>query len=135
MRMLGVDLGKVRIGVAVMDSEARLPRALPALPARGTLKSDAQQVAELARTEKAELIVVGNPLEMGEETRMSAVVRRFAAELESQGIKTELVDESLTSAEAEAALIRAGLKASRRKKKLDSEAACRILERYAGEQE
>lgn len=133
MRLLGVDLGKVRIGLAVMDESSGLPRPLPALAARGSLKADAAQVAEVAAKESAEAVVLGVPLEMGEETRMSTVVRKFSDELNALGLTAHLVDESLTSAEAEAALVRAGLKASKRKRRIDSEAACRILERYAEE--
>lgn len=130
MRVLGVDLGKKRIGLAVMDMEVGLARPLPVLEALAALAKDADQVLGVAQKEQAEGVVLGLPLDGGEETRMSAVMRRFGVELETRGLKVFFVDESLTSVQANSAMFEAGLKASQRKKKLDSEAACLILERY-----
>jgi putative holliday junction resolvase len=130
MRLLGVDLGKKRIGLAVMDMEVGLARPLPVMNALAALARDADQVVQAAKKEQATGVVLGLPLDGGEETRMSAVMRRFGGELESRGLKVFFVDESLTSREANTAMFEAGLKASQRKKRLDSEAACLILERY-----
>lgn len=132
MRLLGVDLGKVRIGVAVMDDESWIVTPRKALQGIGTLTKDADQVLMLAKAEEAGMVVLGLPLENGEEGKMANVMRRFGAILEEQGMKVAYVDESLTSFEADSALLEAGVKASQRKKKIDSEAACRILERYRG---
>jgi putative Holliday junction resolvase len=130
MRLLGVDLGKKRIGVAVMDSDVGLPRALAALSAVGSLSGDADQVVGLAKKESCEGVVLGLPLDGGEETRMSGVMRRFGAEVESRGLAVHFVDESLTSAQAQSVMAVAGMKASDRKRRLDSESACLILERF-----
>ncbi len=130
MRLLGVDLGKKRIGLAVMDMEVGLARPLPVINALAALARDAEQVVAVAKKEQAKGVVLGLPLDGGEETQMSAVMRRFGGELENRGLKVFFVDESLTSAEANTAMYEAGLKASQRKKRLDSEAACLILERY-----
>lgn len=130
MRVFGVDLGKKRIGAAVMDLEIGLPRPLPAINALGSLAKDAAQVALAARIEQASTVVLGLPLMDGEETRMSGVVRRFGAEVEALGFPVRYVDESLTSAAADSAMFAAGLKSSERKKRLDSESACQILLRF-----
>ncbi|MFM9873667.1 MAG: Holliday junction resolvase RuvX [Fimbriimonadaceae bacterium] len=130
MRLLGVDLGKKRIGLAVMDMEVGLARPLPVMNALAALARDADQVVAVAKKEQATGVVLGLPLDGGEETRMSAVMRRFGGELETRGLTVFYVDESLTSQEANTAMFEAGLKASQRKKRLDSEAACLILERY-----
>lgn len=130
LRVLGVDLGKKRIGVAVMDTDVRLPRALPVISALAALAKDADQVVALARKESCEGVVLGLPLMDGEETRMSGVMRRFGGEVESRGLRVFYVDESLTSHAADTAMFEAGLKASERKKRLDSESACGILERF-----
>lgn len=130
MRRLAVDLGKARIGLAVSDDAHQITTPLPPLAAQGALVPDAAQVAEAARKQEAQAVVLGLPLENGEATRMASVARRFAALLESHGLKVDLVDETLTTYEAESALQALGLKASQRKKARDSEAACRILERF-----
>jgi putative Holliday junction resolvase len=128
MRVLGVDLGKARIGLAVGESEAGIASPRAALSAIGTLEKDAQAVAAFARRERAEAIVVGVP--ESEDGRMAAVCRRFGTLLRSMGFVVYEVDESLTSVEAESAMAEAGLKASERRKKRDGEAACRILLRW-----
>ncbi len=130
MRVLGVDLGKVRIGLAVLDWESGVVTPRPVLSAVGTLAKDAVRVLEVARKEEAGRIVLGLPLEEGVEGKMAGVVRRFGASLEGPEVEVAYVDESLTSHEADSAMLEAGLKASLRKKRLDSEAACLILERY-----
>ncbi|QYK52930.1 MAG: Holliday junction resolvase RuvX [Fimbriimonadaceae bacterium] len=130
MRVLGVDLGKARIGLAVMETETGLSRALQPISAKGALKSDAQQVFAAGKQELAEGYVLGLPLENGLEGKMASVMRRFGAELEALGGSVFYVDESLTSVEASTAMHESGMKASQRKKRLDSEAACRILDRF-----
>ena len=130
MRVLGVDLGKKRIGLAVMDTEVGLARPLPQISALAALAKDAEQVLGVAKKEQASAVVLGLPLNGGEETRMSSVMRRFGTELESRGLSVFYVDESLTSLQAETSLFESGLKASQRKKRLDSESACLILERF-----
>lgn len=125
-----MDLGRRRIGLAVADSAARLPRPLAARAATGTLRSDARTIAAVAEAEEAALVVVGLPLLGGEETPMSGVCRRLASELASLGLAVELVDESLTSREAHAAMAEAGVRGARRRRLVDGEAACRIADRY-----
>lgn len=131
MRLLGVDFGSKRIGIAVGESEFGVvtPR-LPIAPT-GTLKKDAVNLAALAQKEQAERIVLGLPLEPGGvEGRMAKIARTLAGEIEKAGCPVHLVDETLTSVQAEAGLIADGLKASQRRKQLDGEAAALILERY-----
>ncbi|MCB0825238.1 MAG: Holliday junction resolvase RuvX [Armatimonadetes bacterium] len=130
MRWLGVDLGKVRIGVAVADDATQLIRPLPQIIAKGALSKDAGQVIEVAKSEDAEGIVLGLPLDAGEETPMSKVVRRFGEILSESGWQVDYVDESLTSFEADSQMFESGIKASQRKRNLDSQAACLILERW-----
>ena len=64
---------------------------------------------------------------------MARICRTLGQRLEELGLEVVLVDESLTSAQAEGDMLAAGLKGSQRKKLLDSEAAARILERYVSE--
>ena len=130
VRLLGIDFGFARIGVAVTDSLVGLPSALPALPASGKLRVDASTLVGLAKRQGAEVVVLGLPLEEGEEGKMARVMRTLGGYLADAGLTVEYVDETLTSVEAETALRGTDMKASQRRKARDGEAACRILERY-----
>jgi putative Holliday junction resolvase len=135
MRYLGVDLGTKRIGLATVDGGVGLPTALAPLLASGTLAKDAIAIAERARAQSCESAVLGLPLEPGgSEGKGARVVRKLAQCLQETGLEVHLIDESLTSVESHAAMHAAGLKASQRDKRVDGEAACRILERFLREQ-
>lgn len=130
MRILAVDFGGTRIGLAVGDHPRGFPRALPALAATGTLAKDAAAIKAAAAKEQATLIVVGLPLDENGETKMSRICRMLAGKIEELGLKVETVDEAMTSFESEAVMREAGLKASEMKRKVDGEAAIRILDRW-----
>jgi len=131
MRLLGVDLGMKRIGLAIAETEPFVVTPRPALPAVGRLASDAQRIGEFAKREQVDAIVVGLPIEeTGAEGRMARVCRMFAGHLTDAGFVTHLVDESFTSVEAETAMAQTDLTAAARRKRKDGEAAARILERY-----
>lgn len=132
MRVLGIDLGKVRVGVAVGETESGIASPRKALTAIGTLVKDAEQVSNLARQEQVELIVVGVPYNPTD-SRMASVCERFAVCLRELGWQVALVDESSTSFESDTAMLQAGVKASIRAKRVDSESAVRILERFFNE--
>lgn len=134
MKVLGVDLGKARIGLAVLETESGVVTPRSALAAMGSLAKDSAQVLAVARAEEAGRIVLGLPLLDGEEGKMAGVMRRFGDLLREGGVEVVFVDESLTSFEAESAMFETGMKASLRKKRLDSAAAGLILERYWGGQ-
>jgi len=130
LRLLGVDFGGKRIGIAATDSPDGLPSPRPVLAASGTLAKDASVLVELAEREGATKIIIGLPLDSEGESRMSLVCRKLGQAIESLGMEVGYEDESLTSKEAEAAMLSAGLKGAQVRRRLDSEAACRILERY-----
>jgi len=131
MRLLGVDLGKVRIGVAVGETEPRVVTPRPTLAASGTLRRDADALAQLAKKEEAEAVVVGLPIGLdGQEDGMTKACRLLADLLRERGYAVHLVDETMSSVQAEASLLEAGLKASERRRKRDGEAASLILERF-----
>jgi putative holliday junction resolvase len=131
---MGVDFGFKRIGIAIVDSESRLPSPRPTLSASGKLKSDAVALGQIAAKEYADIIVLGLPLEPdGTEGRLARICRQLAGHLSELGKPVHLTDERLSSIEAQDWLFGEDLKASQRKKRLDSEAACIILERYLNE--
>lgn len=119
MRILAVDYGTRRIGLAVGEAGVASPR--PRIEAGNTRAQDAERIASIARAEQVALVLVG---------REGPRVDELIPALEAHGLRVERVDESLTSAEAWQKMREAGIKAARRKRLVDSEAACRILERY-----
>lgn len=130
MRVLGVDFGRKRIGIAVGESGAEVASPRPTLAASGSLEKDARAIADLARNEEASLVVVGVPGEYEGDDRQDRVCRILAEEIAKLGLQIALVDESLTSIEAQIEMRGAGVKAAGRRRRVDSEAACRILERH-----
>ena len=133
MRVLGVDLGSRRIGLAISDPGASFAFPLDAIASKGARK-DVEAVRALIVEREVERVVVGLPLHMdGRAGPEADAARRFAAELgESTGIPVDTLDERWTTKEAERALQEGGgSKKSRRKARksgqLDSMAASIIL--------
>ena len=130
MRLLGVDYGDRRIGLAVSD-----PTGLIASPAGFILRRPGKRppIAELVRR-GAELevagFVLGLPLDgNGDETPRSQEVRRIAAELERRtGLPTQLVDERFTTAAALRAVREMGGTTRGRKGDVDALAATLLLQ-------
>ena len=135
MRLLGIDFGRHRIGVAVAESILAIATPRQPLKASGKLDTDADAIARIAAAEEVNLVVVGVPemVDAGDGGRMQRACRELGARLERRGLHVEYVDEALTSVEAETALRQTGLTAAKRKVRLDGEAAARILERYMSE--
>jgi putative Holliday junction resolvase len=129
--VLAFDFGTRRIGVAVGDFETRLAHPLTTLATtdnRARFAAIEQLVAEW----RPALLVVGLPERAdGAEHPVGRLARRFAQRLQGRfGVRTELVDEHLTSHDAEHSLRAAGVRGARLKSALDPVAAQRILEAY-----
>ncbi len=135
MRLLGIDFGFKRIGVAIAETAIPVITPRPTMSASGTLKTDALAIVAFAKKEEVDAIVLGLPIEeTGEEGRMARICRNLAQHLVDQGQTVYLVDESMSSVQADMSLREEGLKASERRKRRDGEAASVILERYLNEQ-
>lgn len=130
VRLLGVDFGRKNIGLAVMDLATGLPRPLKPLSASGTLNKDAVALVQAMKKNDAQGMVIGLPLDANGDTKMSRVVRQLSDKCCELDVDVWLVDESLTSQEAEANLSHLGLTAAGIRARVDSEAACQILLRY-----
>src|SRR5467141_3204646 len=100
--ILAVDYGRVRIGLAVADFETRMPQPLSTLE-RVNRNEDMRRLRELVREHGVKLIVVGLPLRLdGTRGEMAEEVERFAQRVRKQvGVPVEMLDERLTSWEAE----------------------------------
>ncbi len=132
-RLIGVDHGTVRIGLAVCDVDQRLATPLHTYKRR-TPEKDADYFKRLAVGETAAGWVVGLPLHMsGDEGEKAVECRAFGAWLgEVSGRPVTFHDERYTSAAADEALLAAGLSPKQRKDKLDKVAAQLILQAYLG---
>src|SRR5467141_184726 len=102
VRILGVDYGRARIGLAIADNESRMPQPLGTME-RINRNEDMRRLRELIREHGVRQIVVGLPLRLdGSRGEMAEEVERFAQRLRKQiGVPVELMDERLTSWEAE----------------------------------
>ena len=129
MRVLAVDFGEKRVGLAVSDESGRVVVPVGAVQRR----SDAQAAAEVvaaARERDVERLVVGLPVrpEGGGEGPFAVRARNFARRLaELSGLPVDLHGEALTSVSAEGTLREAGVPRERRRGAVDAEAAAELL--------
>jgi putative Holliday junction resolvase len=129
-RVLGLDLGQARIGVAVSDPERRI--AVPVGTVRTGAPQDVKAIAALVREHDAATIVVGHPLSLsGRPTEASTQAETFAGTLEAAlGVPVVLQDERLSTVQAERELGAAGVKGPSRRAVVDQTAATIILQAW-----
>jgi putative Holliday junction resolvase len=130
--VLGLDVGRARIGVARAEHGTGLAFGRGAIERRGT-GPDVEAVRALVQAEGAALIVVGLPSPTrGEESRQTRLVRSFAAALRAAGLEVVFEDERFTTALSERRLRDAALPRARRHAKgaVDEASAILILESY-----
>jgi putative Holliday junction resolvase len=137
VRIVGLDVGERRIGVAVSDVSRTLARPLGVLRPAGldldAVQVSADEIARLAREEDGVVsIVVGLPRRLdGTPTDMTLRVERFARQLETRtALPVTLQDERLSSREAESRLALREKDWRVRKQRLDAAAAAVILQDY-----
>lgn len=131
-RVMALDLGKARIGVAVSDALGLTAQPLETI--RTKSRQEAQGlIRKTARRMDVGTIVVGMPYNMdGTEGEQAQWARRFGEQLEERMKNVEIVywDERLTSVASESILIESGMKSPKRKQHRDQVAAALILEAY-----
>ena len=138
MRFVGVDYGRKRIGLAISDATAFLARPWQVVPVVDPdPESAAVVIADffprlMVEDESVDGIVVGLPRRLdGTDNDQTADVRTFARLLEViTGIEVHLVDERLTSVEAESQLAASEKDWRKRKKQVDAVAAAIILQDF-----
>ena len=135
MRILAIDYGSQRIGLALSDPTGTLARPLPFLPAKGDSKL-AREIAARADKEQAALILLGLPKHMsGELGEAAARVQAFATVLkQATKIPLKLVDERLTTVQASRQLHESGRDSRAQKGRIDSESAAVLLQGYLDSQ-
>jgi len=135
MRVLALDLGARRIGVAVSDPTGTIAQGLEVVDRRsgGNVIAQIRRRVEELRVER---IVVGLPLRMdGTEGAEAEKVRRFVTRLQAEvGVPIDVQDERLSSAEAEQLLIAGDVSRARRRRTRDAVAAALILQTYLARQ-
>jgi putative holliday junction resolvase len=133
-RVLGIDFGTKRIGLALSDPTATIAQPLPTLARRAGKRAPVQALADLVRAQDVAEIVIGLPLALsGEETDWTTEVRDFGAKLaQRSGVSVSFLDERMTSVQAEKTVRSLGLKRSEREQKtrVDAAAALLILQAY-----
>lgn len=134
MRVLGIDYGERRIGVAISDPTGSFATPLPTLVRRRGKRPPMSALRAVAREHGATALVVGLPLAAdGTETEWCAEVRRFGDRLGgSLELDVYYVDERMTSARAERIVRSLALprRKRERKERVDAAAAALILERW-----
>ncbi len=131
MRILGLDIGEKRIGVAISDPLGITAQGLTVIVYENRAAA-LERLAAICREHDVARIVAGLPLHLsGARGEMAEKVERFAAALEQHtGLPLEFMDERLTSRAAEKTLIAGGVRRRARKEVRDMIAAVLILESY-----
>lgn len=130
-RILALDMGEKRIGVALSDAEARLASPLTVLPRRSR-DENVRAIGELAAEHGAGLIVLGLPRKSETELGTTAeAIQRFGMRLQKAlKLPVVYVDEFETTVRAQEALLTADVSRAKRRDKVDKVAAALILESY-----
>jgi len=132
-RILGVDLGARKVGLALTDPLRMFGSPLDTIP----LVSEAsvvERIVQLCQERGADLVVIGMPFQAdGTEGEGCARARRIQEKLQARGLEVALHDERWTSRDAEAALRESGKISRAMKGKTDKVAAALILQDYLRE--
>lgn len=129
MKILGIDYGSRRIGLAISDELGITARPLSVI-ARKNIERDLDVLESVIRENAVEQIVIGLPLRLdGTKGIQCEKVERFAEQLKSRiAIPLIFRDEALSTWEADELMISAGMKSRKRKKIVDKVAAAVILQ-------
>jgi putative holliday junction resolvase len=131
VRILAIDPGSKRVGLALSDPTATIAQALATIPAEPS-SSLAARIAQIARTSEAARIIVGLPKRMDGSRGPEANAAQALADAirKESGMPVELVDERLTTVAAERSLIAAGVRRDKRRLSVDRVAATLMLQAH-----
>jgi putative Holliday junction resolvase len=130
-RLLAIDPGKVRLGLAISDTERRLASPYMTYTRRDP-DQDARFLKKVVEEEEIAQIVIGLPVHLdGREGEQAIAARKFGLWLhEATGLPCVFFDERFTTFEAESSLLEAGLTNKKRKARRDQVAAQILLQTY-----
>ena len=131
MRILGVDYGDVRVGLALSDSNKIIARPFKTLINKNS-KDLLINLEEIINQNEIDEIVIGVPYNMsGQDTKQTEKVREFIDVLKQKfELSINLIDERLTSIEAEGIMHKMNIKTGSNKGKIDKIAASIILQEH-----
>ena len=129
---MALDVGDVRIGIAVSEPMGIIANPLETYTRRGDLSRDAQYIVELAKTKEVSLFISGLPLGLnGQENDQTRKTREFIEAIKNlTDIEVKYLDERFTTLSAERVLIQGNVRRENRKKVIDKVAATIILQNY-----
>ena len=132
MRVVGIDLGQRRIGVAVSDGAGRVAVPHGTVERSGDPDRDRAALAALVQELGAEAVVIGLPLSLdgGVGPAAQAAEAEAAALADVLGVPVDLVDERLTTVSAHRSLARAGVRSRSRRRVVDQVAAAVLLQSW-----
>ena len=134
VRALGVDLGKLRVGLALSDETGTIASPLTTIRRRRGKRAPLSQIEETALRHDVKVVVVGLPLDLsGCESDWSREVREIARKLGAHlELPVHLIDERMSSVQAKQAVRGIGLPRRKReeRERVDSAAAAIILQRW-----
>ena len=131
MRILSLDHGTKRIGIAISDELKMIAQPLEFIPAEPFLNF-LERLKEIIREKQVEMILVGMPRNMDGSYGPAALkVQDFIAVLKGKlAVPIQTWDERLTSAQAQRFLVQGGVRRAERKQKVDKMAAAILLQSY-----
>ncbi|MEA2628586.1 MAG: putative pre6S rRNA nuclease [Chloroflexota bacterium] len=131
MRILAIDPGSKRVGLALSDPTATIAQALATVPAEPSATL-AARIAQIAKTSEAARIIVGLPRRLDGSRGPEANAAQALADAvrKVSGLPVEMVDERLTTVAAERSLIAAGVRRDKRRLSVDRVAATLMLQAH-----
>jgi len=131
MRILALDLGKRRIGLAVSDELGVTAQGLPTLQRKNN-RTDLAALARIVQERSVDRILIGNPLHMSGDAGFQAGLARQFGDLVSRytGKEVQLWDERLTTVEASRVLRASGISIEKRARAVDRLSAVILLQSY-----
>jgi putative Holliday junction resolvase len=132
VRVLGIDLGSKRIGIATSDRSGTIATPYTVLLRCGSMGGDHRNIAKMVVEEEAEAVIVGLPLNMdGSEGKAAQAARVEAARMATVvGVPVHVHDERLTTVEADRVLMEQKMNAQARRRVVDKVAAAVMLQSW-----
>ena len=130
-RLLGIDFGEARTGIAICDSNGLIATGLHTVSGKRPLADLAQHIADIAHENRAVGIILGLPLNMDDsESEKCMLVRELAELIKNCGLPVTLWDERCTTLAAQEILRETKTKRKKRKQNVDALAAQILLQDY-----
>ena len=132
MRVIGIDLGSKRIGIATSDRSGTIATPYTVLLRCGSMGGDHRNIAKMVVEEEAQAVIVGLPLNMdGSEGKAAQAARVEAARRATVvGVPVHVHDERLTTVEADRVLMEQKMNAQARRRVVDKVAAAVMLQSW-----